>query len=139
MKAISLKPKTGSKSIGKTKKEQQIVDLGKLPDKVGVAVDFLREHVKSAKGRVSTKGNQIQVEGLKHKEVKLLLHKFLRHNGLDDHRVLSQSGTLEIVPQHLVVHSRPQEGTPPPASATMPYLFPGASAPVPTSKKNKKS
>jgi len=134
-----LKPKTSSKPIGKMKKEQQIVDLGKLPDKTGVAVDFLREHVKSVNGRVSTKGNQIQVEGLKHKEVKLLMHKFLRHNGLDDHRVLSQGGTLEIVPQHLVVHSRPQEGTPPPASATMPYLFPGASAAVPTGKKSKKS
>jgi hypothetical protein len=134
-----LKPKTSSKSIGKTKKEQQIVDLGKLPDKIGVAVDFLREHVKSVKGRVSTKGNQIHVEGLKHKEVKLLLHKFLRHNGLDSHRVLSQGGTLEIVPQHLAVHSRPQAGTPPPASATMPYLFPGASAAMPTSKRGKKS
>jgi hypothetical protein len=134
-----LKPKTSSKSIGKTKREQQVVDLGKLPDKTGVAADFLREHVKSVKGRVSTKGNQVQVEGLKHKEVKLLLHKFLRHSGLDDHRVLSHGGTLEIVPQHLVVHSRPQEGTPPPASATMPYLFPGSSPSVPTSKKSRKS
>jgi hypothetical protein len=134
-----MKPKTSSKPVGKTKKEQQIVDLGKLPDKTGAAVDFLREHVRDVKGRVSTKGSQIQVEGLKHKEVKLLMHKFLRHNGLDDHRVLSQSGKLEIVPQHLAVHSRPQKGTPPPASATMPYLFPGASAAVPTSKKSKKS
>ena len=135
-----MKPKTGSKSIGKTKKDQQTVDLGKVPDKTGVAADFLREHVKSVKGRVSTKGNQIQVEGLKHKEVKLLLHKFLRHNGLDDHRVLSQSGKLEIVPQHLAIHSRHQEeGTTPPAAATMPYLFPGASATVATDKKRKKS
>ena len=134
-----MKPKISSKSTAKTKKEQQIIELGKLPDRTGAAVDFLREHVRDVKGRVSIKGNQIQVEGLKHKEVKLLMHKFLRHNGLDDHRVLSQGGTLEIVPQHLVVHSRPQEGTPPPASATMPYLFPGASASVPTSKKSKKS
>ena len=105
-----------------------------------VAVDFLREHGKNVKAHVSAKGNQIQVEGLRHKEVKLLLHKFLRHNGLDDHRVLSQSGKLEIVPQHLAVHSRPQEeGTTPPASATMPYLFPGASAMVTTEKKRKKT
>jgi hypothetical protein len=134
-----MKPKISSKPIGKTKKEQQMIDLGKLPDKTSAAVDFLREHVRDVKGRVSNKGSQIQVEGLKHKEVKLLMHKFLRHNGLDDHRVLSQGGTLEIVPQHLVVHSRPQEGTPPPASATMPYLFPGASASMPTSKKSKKA
>lgn len=135
-----MKPKTSAKAIGKTKKEQQTVDLGKVPDKTGVAVDFLREHVKSIKGRVSSRGSQIQVEGLKHKEVKLLLHKFLRHNGLDDHRVLSQSGKLEIAPQHLAVHSRPrEEGTTPPASETMPYLFPGASATVATDKKRKKS
>ncbi|HVH16152.1 MAG TPA: hypothetical protein VNA15_10615 [Candidatus Angelobacter sp.] len=133
-----MKPKTGSIDIGKTKKEQQIVELGKIPDKMGVAVDFLKGHVKSVKGRVSTRGNQIQVEGLKHKEVKLLLHKFLRHNGLDDHRVLSQSGTLQIVPQRLATHPRHEEGTPPPASGTMPYLFPGTPAAVPLVKKRKK-
>ena len=115
------------------------MDLARLPGKIGSAVDFLREHVKSFNGRVSTKGNQIQVEGLKHKEVKLLLHKFLRHNGLDDHRVLSQSGILEIVPPHLVTH--PKQGaatTPPPAAATMPYLFPGAPVPVAPDKKRRK-
>lgn len=133
-----MKPKPSSKPIRKTEKEHQIVDLAKLPDKIGAAVDFLREHVRNVKGRVSTKGNQIQVEGLKHKEVKLLLHKFLRHNGLDDHRVLSQSGKLEIVPQHLTTHSGHQEGTTPPASATMPYLFPGTPAVVPADKKRKK-
>jgi len=114
------------------------VNLARLPGKVGPAGDFLREHVKSLKGHVSTKGNQIQVEGLKHKEVKLLLHKFLRHSGLDDHRVLSQSGILEIVPQPMAVHTRHEGGTPPPAAATMPYLFPGANAPVPTDKRRRK-
>jgi hypothetical protein len=134
-----LKSRSRSSPVGKPKKEQQTINLGKLPAQIGSVADFLREHVKGVKGRVSTKGNQIQVEGLKHREVKLLLHKFLRHNGLDDHRVLSQSGTLEIVPQHLVAHSRPQEGTPPPAPATVPYLFPGVSAAVPTAKKRRKS
>jgi len=116
------------------------VDLAKLPGRTGAAVDFLREHVISVKGHVSAKGSQIQVEGLKHKEVKLLLHKFLRHNGLDDHRVLSQSGVLEIVPPHAVTHPRLDEATTPPASATMPYLFPGSPAPVaPDQKRRKKS
>ncbi len=133
-----MKPKTSSKSIGKTKKEQQIVDLGKLPDKIGVAVDFLREHVMSVKGRVSAKGPQIQVEGLKHKEVKLLLHKFLRHNGLDDHRVLSQSGILEIVPPHIGTHPKLDEATTPSAAATMPYLFPGTPSPVASDKRRRK-
>lgn len=129
-----MKAKTSSKFREKAKKEQQIVDMGKLPDKIGVAVDFLREHVKSVDGRVSTRGNQIQVEGLKHKDVKLLLHKFLRHNGLDDHRVLSQSGTLEIVPPHAEAHSKHEQGTAPTAPGTMPYFFPGRSSSVPDKK-----
>ena len=133
-----MKPKTSSESVGRTRKEQQIVDLGKLPDKTGVAADFLREHVMSAKGRVSAKGTQIQVEGLRHKEVKLLLHKFLRHSRLNDHRVLSQSGVLEIVPPHMVRHPRLDEATTPPASATMPYLFPGSPSPVASDKKRRK-
>ena len=115
------------------------MNLARLPGKVGPVVDFLREHVKSLKGHVSTNGNQIQVEGLKHKEVKLLLHKFLRHNGLDDHRVLSQSGILGIVPPHLATH--PKQGaatTPPPAATTMPYLFPGEPVPVAPDKKRRK-
>jgi hypothetical protein len=102
-------------------------------------VDFLREHVKLVRGRVTTKGNQIQVEGLKHKDVKLLLHKFLRHKSLDDHRVLSQSGVLEIVPPHMVsIHPRRDEGTPPSAPATMPYFFPGRTNAVSSERKGKK-
>ena len=133
-----MKPKSGSKPSGKQKKEQQTVDLGKLPGELGSAVDFLREHVKDLNGRVSTKGNRIQVEGLKHKQVKLLLHKFLRHAGLNDHRVLSQSGILEIVPPHVTTHPRREDRTIPPAAATMPYLFPGTPTPVSTAKGRKK-
>jgi hypothetical protein len=136
--AINFKPKSDLKPTGKQKKEPQTVDLAKLPEKTGPAVDFLREHVISVKGRVSAKGTKIQVEGLKHREVKLLLHKFLRHNGLDDHRVLSQSGILEIVPPHIASHPKLDKATTPSASATMPYLFPGTSAPVSTGKRRKK-
>ena len=135
---VNIQSRRSSKSTGK-KKEQQTVDLGRLPGQIGPAADFLREHFKEVKGRVATKGNKIQVEGLKHKDVKLLLHKFLRHNGLDDHRVLSQSGVLEIVPPHVMTHLRHEEGTTPPAAATMPYLFPGTAAPVSTEKKRRKS
>ncbi len=136
--ATNFKTKSGSNPSGSPKKEQQIVNLGKLPAQIRPAADFLKQHVKDVRGRVLTKGNQIQVEGLKHKEVKLLLHKFLRHNGFDDHRVLSQSGILEIVPQHTAMHTRHEEGTSPPAAATMPYLFPGTNAPVPTDRKRRK-
>ncbi len=137
--ATAFKTKNVSNLVGKQRKEQQTVDLGKLPAQIRSAADFLKVHVKSGSGRVITKGTQIQVEGLKHKEVKLILHKFLRHNGLDGHRVLSQSGILEIVPPHIPTHHK-HEGaaTPPPAAATMPYLFPGAPAPVSTDKRRRK-
>ena len=114
------------------------MDLAKLPGKTGPAVDFLREHVMRVKGHVSAKGSQILVEGLKHREVKLLLHKFLRHNGLDDHRVLSQSGVLEIAPPHIVTHPKLDEATTPPATATLPYLFPGTPAPGAGDKRRRK-
>ena len=114
------------------------MDLAKLPGKTSAAVDFLREHVMRVKGRISAKGTQIQVEGLKHKEVKLLLHKFLRHNGLDDHRVLSQSGVLEIVPSQTITHPKLDEATTPPASATLPYLFPGTPAPGAADRRRRK-
>jgi hypothetical protein len=133
-----LKPKSTAKPIEKQKKEQQTVDLAKLPEERASAVNFLREHVKDLKGRVLSKGNRIQVEGVKHKQVKLLLHKFLRHRGLKDHRVLSQSGILEIVPSHVATHPRHEEGTTPPAAATMPYLFPGTPTPMSTEKRSKK-
>jgi hypothetical protein len=133
-----LKQKSDLKPIGKQKKEHQTVDLGKLSGQVGAVTEFLREHVKDLKGRVLVKGSQIQVEGVKHKEVKLFLHKFLRHAGLDDHRVLSQSGILEIVPPHVTTHPRHEEGTTPPAAATMPYLFPGTPPPAVAEKKRRK-
>jgi len=133
-----LKQKSASKPIEKRKKEQQTVELGKLSGQLEAVTDFLREHVKDLKGRVLVKGNQIQVEGVKHKQVKLFLHKFLRHAGLNDHRVLSQSGILEIVPPHITTHPRHEEGTTPPAPATMPYLFPGTPAPAVAEKKRRK-
>ncbi len=109
----------------------QTVDLKRLPDEVTSTAEFLKSHLK---GRIKTKGNQIQVEGVKHKEVKLLLHKFLHKKGLEGYRVLSQSGALEIVPPLPAEKHRREEGTPPPASSTMPYLFPNTAVSVPVDK-----
>jgi hypothetical protein len=89
-------------------------------------------------GRVKTKGSQIIIDGARHKDVKLLLHKFLRQRSLDEYRVLSQSGILEIVPPHLMESSKHGGGeTPPPAALTMPYFFPGT-PPIPMEKKIRK-
>ncbi len=108
------------------------VDFKKLPGELSAAAQFLKEHMK---GQVKTKGNQIQLDKVRHKEVKLLLHKYLHHRGIEGYRVLSQSGIFEIVPLHQVVASRPEQGTAPPASSTLPYLFPNTPTPMPKDKK----
>src|SRR5713226_1884087 len=108
------------------------VDFKKLPEELAAAAQFLKEHVK---GQVKTKGNQIQLGKARHKEVKLLLHKYLHHKGIEGYRVLSQSGIFEIVPLHQVVVSRPAQGTSPPASSTLPYLFPTTPSPMPKERK----
>ena len=113
----------------------ETVDFSQLPSELADATDFLQQHVT---GRVKSKGNQILVDGPRHKEVKLLLHKFLRHYGLDEYRVLSQAGVLEIVPPHATIPSKHEQGgTAPNAALTMPYFFPG-SPPVPVERKIKK-
>lgn len=43
------------------------------------------------------RGTTIEIENGNVREAKLLLHKFLHHAGLDDYRVLSHTGVLEIV------------------------------------------
>ena len=111
----------------------ETIEFRRIPQEAGQAADFLREHVK---GRVNTKGSKVQVDGAKHKDLKLLMHKFLRHRGLEGYRVLSQSGILEIVPEHHAGHSTPETGTAPSAAATMPYFFPG-SPPLKVEKKVK--
>jgi hypothetical protein len=113
----------------------ETVDFRKLPGETEDAARFLKEHVE---GRVEHSRHELQVEGLKHRELKLLLHKYLRHKGLDGYRVLSNSGVLEIAPAHETEHitggSR-HEGSVPPASVTMPYYFPGGASSMPRPRK----
>jgi len=44
--------------------------------------------------------NRIEIEDEKGRDVKLLLNKFLYYEGLTAYRVLSESGTLRIVPDN---------------------------------------
>ncbi len=71
------------------------VELKNLHKETGAAASFLQSKIE---GKLKIKGTQIQVEGAKAKDVKLLLHKFLHHRGLDGYRVLSQAGILEVHP-----------------------------------------
>jgi hypothetical protein len=111
------------------------VELKALQDRASEAAQFLKSKVE---GKMKTRGTQLQIEGARHKEVKLQLHKFLHHQGLNHYRVLSQSGVLEVTPpeKHVVSPSQ-REGSPPTAAQTTPYLFP--QTPVLTPEKKKKA
>ena len=111
------------------------IELKELHDRAGEAAQFLKSKVE---GKMKTKGTQLQIQGARTKEIKLLLHKFLHHQGLNHYRVLSQSGVLEVTPPEKHV-SRPleREGTTPTVAQTAPYYFP--QAPVLTPEKKKKA
>lgn len=116
----------------------ETVDFSRIPNELNDASVFLKGHVE---GKVRISKHQLLIDGPSHKELKLLLHKFLRHKDLDQYRVLSQAGILEIVPGHPSFHepgSKERGGTVPPVTATMPYYFPGGSGPTLASKKVKK-
>ena len=57
-------------------------------------VEFLASRLQT---QVVQHGSVIDLDPLTAREVKLLLHKFLRSNGLNDYRVLNHEGVLEIV------------------------------------------
>src|SRR5947208_16500778 len=111
------------------------VELRQLHDRANEATEFLKSKVE---GRMKTKGTQLQIEGAKTKEVKLLLQKCLHHQGLNHYRVLSQSGILEVTPpEKHEVHLPERVGSPPTATQTTPYLFPQTPVLTPE-KKNAK-
>ncbi len=112
------------------------VELKELNDRASEATQFLKSKVE---GKMRTKGTQLQIEGAKTKQVKLLLHKFLHHQGLNHYRVLSQSGVLEVTPpEKHVLHLPEREGSPPTAAQTTPYLFPQTPALTPEKRKRTK-
>ena len=112
------------------------VELKELHDRASEATQFLKSKVE---GKMRTKGTQLQIEGAKTKQVKLQLHKFLHHQGLDHYRVLSQSAVLEVTPpEKHVFHPPEHEGSPPTAAQTTPYLFPQTPALTPEKKKKAK-
>jgi hypothetical protein len=112
------------------------VELKELHDRASEATAFLKSKVE---GKMKAKGTQLQIEGARTKEVKLLLHKFLHHQGLDHYRVLSQRGILEVTPpEKHVMHEQAREGSPPTSPQTSPYFFPQTPALTPERKKKTK-
>jgi hypothetical protein len=86
---------------------------------------FLKDH---GHNQVRINGRQIIVENVKHDDLKLLVHKFLHHEHLDDYKVHSQPGFIEIVSlssETSKAKLKEAKGRRPTSSETMPYLFPG--------------
>ena len=83
-----------------------VVELKMLPGEAGAATRFLQSKIQ---GPIKVDGNRIEIEEQKGLDVKLLLHKFLHHEGLTGYRVLSQSGTLRIVPDDTPAHEEPED------------------------------
>ncbi|MBO0888918.1 hypothetical protein J2P12_07445 [Candidatus Bathyarchaeota archaeon] len=79
------------------------VELKMLPGEAEAAARFLQSHIK---GQIEVHGNQVQLGDEQASEVKLLLHKFLRREGLTGYRVLSQAGIIRITPDN---RERPHE------------------------------
>ena len=73
------------------------VELRMLPGEASAATKFLQSKVH---GQIKVKGNRIEIVDEPGLDLKLLLRKFLHHEGLAGYRVLSQSGTLKIVPEN---------------------------------------
>ena len=82
------------------------VELRMLPGEARAATKFLQSKVQ---GRIKVDGNHIEIEDEKARDVKLLLRKFLHHDGLTGYRVVSQSGTLKIVPDNVPVQEEQPE------------------------------
>lgn len=100
----------------------QIVEMKRAHNEIEPMVEYLRSHVK---GPIQLKNSRIMIDGAKHDEVKLLLHKYLHHKGLESYKVHSQAGYLEVVPGEAKDASEQSKGRAPTAPETMPYFFPG--------------
>jgi hypothetical protein len=74
------------------------VELRMLPGEASAATKFLQSRVH---GQIKVKGNRIEIVDEPGLDLKLLLRKFLHHEGLAGYRVLSESGTLKILPENL--------------------------------------
>ncbi len=100
------------------------VEMKNLHEEAGEAAEFLRSRMK---GPVEARGSQLRLQEARARDVKLLLHKFLHHKGLDSYRVeVVHPGLVEVFgPEHVRPYGTSTvHGSPPSPGATMPYAFP---------------
>ena len=79
------------------------VELKMLPGEAEAAAKFLQSKIQV---QIKIHGSSIQLDDGKAEEVKLLLEKFLHHEGLGGYRVLRDPGTVRVVPDNT---ERPHE------------------------------
>jgi len=100
--------------------EMLIVDLGRLGKHVGLAIRFLDSNVNES---LRVKGSLVQLTSTKARTAKLLLHKFLRHEGLENYRVVMvRPGLVEVMgPKSEKRRTKPDDVNLFPANETIPY------------------
>ena len=91
---------------------------------------------------MTIQGSQLHIEGVKAREVKLLLNKFLHKKSIRGFRVVApEAGVLEVREVRKPVARTAPRGNPPSPSVSMPYYFPSSdkeSALVPSGKRSRK-
>lgn len=115
------------------------IELKELRRDASPAALFLRSRLKSG---MTIQGSQLHVEGVKAREVKLLLNKFLHQKSIRGFRVVApEAGVLEVREVRKPVARTAPRGNPPSPSISMPYYFPSSgkeSALVPYGKRSRR-
>lgn len=115
------------------------IELKELRRDASSAALFLRSRLKSG---MTIQGSQLHVEGVKAREVKLLLNKFLHQKSVRGFRVVApEVGLLEVRELRKPVARSAAKGNPPSPSVSMPYYFPSSgreSVLVPSGKRSRR-
>lgn len=100
------------------------IELKELRRDASPAAQFLRSKLKDG---MTIRGSQLHLEGVKAREVKLLLNKFLHHKRIRGFRVVApEAGMLEVRELRKAVERRTREANPPNPSVSLPYYFPSS-------------
>jgi hypothetical protein len=96
------------------------VELKRLGKYAGLAVRFLDSNLNES---LRVKGARVQLTSTKTRTTKLLLHKFLRQEALEDYRVIIvRPDLIEVLgPKRAKQHTKPDDVNLFPANETIPY------------------
>lgn len=110
------------------------VELKHLPrEESDAAIDYLRS--KHPVG-LNVHGSRVDVEATTDRELRMQVIKFLHSRKMDDYRVVSEPGQVEVLPpktEHS--HEKPDKRTTASPYSTMPYYFQDSTVIKPPRKK----